>query len=181
MNYGVQDDDYINAFDGVPSSPNQEAHMFGLSGFNKWVPGADMPVNWAAEDQNPADNCPSGCYNWEFWAQYWDLLVLASGIQEAGPDLTPANFQAGLYRTTFPNPGCGAPPYYQGCVGFGPHDHTMIQDYAMVWWSNTATEPYYFEGETAPGAYCYIGLGRRFRDNWPSALQPFFDPRAPCQ
>ena len=180
-NFGVQDDDFLMAFYGENTAPQQTAHVFGLMGFNKWMAGANMPVSWAVEDVDPAQGCPRACFNWEVWAEYWDLLVLASGIQMAGPNLTPAALQQGLFRTPFPNPNCGAAPYYQACVGFGPHDHTMIQDYAMVWWSPTAREQFYFEGQTQPGAYCYIGLGTRFRQDWPRTREPLFDQTKPCQ
>ena len=51
-------------------------------------------------------------------ARYSSLLLLASGIQLAGPNLTPATFQAGLMRADqFPNPGARGAPYFQARVG----------------------------------------------------------------
>ena len=53
-------------------------------------------------------------------AFYNELLILAAGIQLAGPNLTPETFAQGLASTTFPNPGAAGAPFFQATVGFDP-------------------------------------------------------------
>jgi hypothetical protein len=166
-------------------APAQEAqHFFGLSFFNKDLPADQQPVSWALKEVDPS-------WTWEpgsadqyrdptsaQWYLYDDLLLLASGIQMAGPDLTPQAFQAGLFRTSFPNPGCGGPPYYQACVGF-PDVHHMYQDAAAIWWDPTQSS-YGSRFDQAGGAYCYAALGARHpAGTWPAERVPLFT--GPCR
>jgi hypothetical protein len=107
---------------------------------------------------------------------YQNLLVLASGIQMAGPHLTPQTFQDGLFRTRFPNPGADGPPWYQARVGFGPGNHSMVETEAPVWWSSSGQGT----GEGNPQTFCYVAQGRRYGiGEWPVGDLPFFKP--PCR
>ena len=93
---------------------------------------------------------------------YWQLLMLASGVQMAGPDLTPFTFQHGLQSTVFPNP---PDPLHEGHVSFAGR-HTMIDDFLVTWWNQSATPPY--QGDPQ-GSWCYAEGGRRFGlGNFPS-------------
>src|SRR3546814_17186314 len=58
---------------------------------------------------------------------YYQMYILAIGIQLAGPNLTPETFQAGMYA--YPG-GVGL----RGTWGFGPGDHTPTDDYRAIWW-----------------------------------------------
>ena len=102
---------------------------------------------------------------------YQELLLLASGIQMAGPDLTPETFAEGLQSTKFPNPGAGAPPYYQAKVGFGPDDVTMVEDYNGFWLDIRLAGPEVSRQKnlnTSRG-FCYVDLGSRWTfDTWPT-------------
>lgn len=97
---------------------------------------------------------------------YPSLMVLASGIQSAGPVLTPETFAAGLMTAQFPNPNAGAAPYWQPSIGFGAGDHSFYDDYLVAWWSDTAPYQTPLEGEYAPekGSWCYLDQGARFRE-----------------
>lgn len=58
---------------------------------------------------------------------YTQILALALGIQMAGPDLTPGNFETGLY----------AFPKAQGQAGlwdFLPGHYTPVRDIREIWW-----------------------------------------------
>jgi hypothetical protein len=106
--------------------------------------------------------------------EYRNLLLIASGIQMAGPDLTPKTFQQGLQRAIFPNPDTGI---RAGHVGFAGGSHAMTVDAAEFWWSNTDPGP--LPDESTGGTWCYVDHGARhsLADPWPAG-DPFF--REPC-
>jgi hypothetical protein len=158
----------------VSTQNDQKTQIFGIRSWNKAI-GRDMPFWPAMREADPT--FPPEQYL--FSMVYWNLLILASGIQAAGPHLTPQAFQAGLYATKFSNPGCGGPPYYQGCVGFGPNNHTMVQDATLVWYDTQAkprdTDPT-VAGPTS-GGYCYVDNGRRYKPGqFPAGDPAFFQP-----
>lgn len=97
-------------------------------------------------------------------AFYNELLLLAAGIQMAGPNLTPETFAKGLRSTRFPNPGAGGPAIYQARVGFGPNDPMMLQDFVGFWLDTrmTGQEVTQSKNLDTSRAYCYVALGRRF-------------------
>ncbi|MDQ1438529.1 MAG: hypothetical protein QOK43_2158 [Acidimicrobiaceae bacterium] len=164
-NFGHQDDDDAATY----FAPDQAQHVLGLQVYSKTLPNEDLPSTWALREANPAEY---GGYT-NHWI-YESLLVLASGIQMAGPRLTPETFQAGLFKTRFPNPGAGAAPYYQATVGF-PGVHSFVQDLAPVWLSSSDKS---VATARAP-SYCYVFQGRRFKaGTFPDAL-PF--RQQPCR
>lgn len=150
-------------------------HVLGLQVYNKQLRPEDMPYVWAAREVNPAAlSSPTDSLD-SYQRLYASLLVLASGVQLAGPELTPQNMQRGLFEASFPNPGAGGPPYYQGRVGF-PGVHTMQQDMTMVWLSQSEASP---TSRRAP-SYCYVQQGRRYGlGRWPREEIPFRRP--PCR
>ncbi len=66
---------------------------------------------------------------------YFQLYEIALGIQLAGPDLTPANFERGMF--SYPG-GTGE----AGTWGFGPGHYTPTQDYKEIWWDPNRTSTY---------------------------------------
>jgi hypothetical protein len=151
--------------DTVSGSRDQLAHVFGLRFYPKAVGWADNPAAWAVTDEDPSYppmQPPTLGYLTEI---YRSLLLIASGIQMAGPHLDPSSFEAGLQKTTFPNPDT---PIEAGHVGFqnllGPK-HSMMLDAAEIWWSNTD------DG----GAYCYVAHGARhpIDQPWREIGRPF--------
>lgn len=161
-----------------PSSQSQ--HAFGIRSLNKEVPVSQTPYIWAIHYESPSNPKPpyQNTYNyWDEWP-YHDLLLLASGIQMAGPNLTPKTFEEGLFRTRFPNPGCDGPPFYQACVGFEGGSHTMQKSFGMVWW-----DPEQQNGGGAsgyPGNYCDVDRGVRFSlGSWPSTDR--YQQSGPCK
>jgi hypothetical protein len=148
----------------------QSAHAFGVGVWNKLLPA---PLEFWAQSyfagggnqgNFSAGGLPGGR------AFYNELLLLASGIQMAGPNLTPETFAKGLQETEFGNPGAGAPPFYQGTVGFAD-DTTMVDD-LLEFWLDTR-----MSGSEASGdknvnesrSNCYVAMGRRWRlESWPT-------------
>ncbi|MGH9009535.1 MAG: ABC transporter substrate-binding protein, partial [Acidimicrobiia bacterium] len=96
---------------------------------------------------------------------YYFIYVIAIGIQMAGPDLTPATFQQGMFnypRSTGP----------AGSWGFGPGDYTPMDDAMSIWWNPDADSPY----NGKKGAY--QSDGKRYRPGqWPR--EPIAGPPAP--
>lgn len=144
-----------------PLSPNppqdQWSHAFGFDAYNRLEPVQDEAWYWplVQEDPNYSANpyVPERYYGLGFL--YPQVLLLASGIQMAGPNLTPQTFAEGLWHTQFPNPPS---PYNEGKVGFAD-DHSMVKDVTLEWYS--ATNPGPWGGQQA--TWCFVDAGRRYR------------------
>jgi len=155
--------------------PDQSSHVLGETFRNKLLPKQDMPWYWAIREADPNAD-PQGSTYYSANSRYEQLLLLASGIQLAGPKLTPESFAAGLQRSRFPNPGAEGPPYFQARVGFDGGRHTMTADAAMFWYDPQrpgTIDP------SVPGAICYVDRGRRFSlGRWSRSDPAFFS--GPC-
>ena len=77
---------------------------------------------------------------------YSQLLVLALGIQMAGPNLTPTTFETGLFA--YPG-GTGQ----AGTWDFGPGHYTPVTDIREIWWDPDEISPFNAE----PGSYVDVG------------------------
>jgi hypothetical protein len=166
--------DLDNSYAGN-APPDQEQHILGVSFRNKLLPKQDMPWYWALREADPGAD-PQGNTYYASDSRYEQLLLLASGIQLAGPKLTPQTFAAGLMRAQFPNPGAGSAPYFQARVGFGGGRHTMSADATMFWYDPQrpgTIDP------SVPGAICYVDRGRRYGlGAWTRSDPVFFS--GPC-
>ena len=95
-----------------------------------------------------------------------------SGIQMAGPNLTPETFRAGLQKTKFPNPDH---PIMAGKVGF-EGDFSMTNDGAEFWISSKDEGPY---GPHQGPTFCWVDGGKRHgRGTWPKSPETFYT--GPC-
>jgi hypothetical protein len=155
------------------NAPADEARqIFGMAAFDKLVEEGDRPSVRAAAMVGLHD-LPQA---------YHALLLLAAGIQAAGPRLSPLTFARGLRGSTFPNPGSAEPPTFQGRVGFADGGYAMRHDYAAVWYDPQARST---QRMTAPrpGAFCWLEGGRRWSpDEWPQNTDAlFFDATKPCR
>lgn len=166
--------DLDNSYAGN-APPDQAQHVLGLTFRNKLLPKQDMPWYWAIREADPGAD-PQGNSYYSANSRYEQLLLLASGIQLAGPRLTPQTFAAGLQRARFPNPSPGAAPYFQARVGFDGGRHTMSADATMFWYDTSrpgTIDP------SVPGAICYVDRGRRFGlGQWTRSDPTFFS--GPC-
>lgn len=170
--YGRADRDWDFRFNPPPATEMQGA--FGITITPRQINPLHEPWWWAESEVNPgATNSGTDYINWNNLLDYHDLLLLASGLQMAGPDLTPTNFTRGLQRAQFPNPY--PEPNMEGRVGFAGGSHSMTTDAAVWWWSTTARSPY---SDESAGAICYYDHGSRFLSGqWPSvAGDPFTGP-----
>jgi hypothetical protein len=164
--YAQDDAGYLGAFAG-----EQARQMLGLSARNKILPSSVEPAGRAfAEHHVQYDG------GWPQHDLYEELMLLATGIQTAGPRLTPATFRQGLEATEFPNPGAASRPSYQATVGFG-NAHEMIQDVGLWWWQPEGRNP----NSPKAGFFCYVGRGARFSlGSWPTTDPGLFDAAKGC-
>jgi hypothetical protein len=137
----------------------QWQHAFGTAFNAESEPlGASYP--YAAFKQMRPDDEPS------FGVEelYYQMYMLALGIQLAGPELTPESFEAGM----FSYPGRSGP---RGFWSFGPDDYTSTDDFREIWWDPDRISAQNNE----PGAWVELNGGARyFTDTVPHGPAPFF-------
>jgi hypothetical protein len=156
--------DLDNTYAGGNAPPDQSSHVIGISFRNKLLPRQFMPWYNAVREADDTYEPSAGVY-YSANSRYQQLLLLASGIQLAGPRLTPETFRAGLQKARWANPGAGREPFFQARVGFEGPRHTMSADAAMFWFDpqeEGTVDP------SVPGAICYVNGGRRYAlGEWP--------------
>jgi hypothetical protein len=162
----------------VPSSfllgagpPDQMQHTFGVTFQPRVIKPLSNPYNVALSEGDPSI-APDQLTTVEGELEvYRALLLLASGIQMAGPKLTSESFRDGLRNTVFPNPLTAT---RAGFVGFRPDGYSMTKDGAEWWWSNQARGPF-SDSSAKSGAVCYLNGGQRYElGGWPKGDAPFF-------
>jgi hypothetical protein len=156
---------------------SQTAHTFGISTWNKFVHPQDEPWYAAIKEMDPGhtftedNNVPPFSYYGARY-DYHAMLMMAAGIQMAGPHLTAATFAKGLQSAAWPNPPTVKWP---GKVTVSPGTHSYMEDAAAIWFDNTSHSEY----SSGDGAFCYVENGRRRRlGHWPANDGLF---QAPCQ
>jgi hypothetical protein len=95
---------------------------------------------------------------------YYQLYMLAIGLQMAGPNLTPTTFERGM----FAYPGGSGP---RGLWHFGPGDYTTTDDFREIWW-----DPNRVSGQNNKnGAWAQLAGGKRYVSSTvPHGAAPFF-------
>jgi len=171
---GYANQDLDNSFTAGNANPLQARNVFGITLHDRLLPRQQMPWYWALREGDPAFDRVGSIY-YSLLGRYSHLLQVASGIQLAGPNLTPDTFAAGLQRATFPNPGAGGPPQYQAAFDYHTR-HAARASAAMFWY---APEQAGAPDPSTPGTLCHLGGGTRYRvGQFPSEPQPFF--QEPC-
>ena len=82
---------------------------------------------------------------------YYQLYLFALGVQLAGPNLTPANFEKGMF--TYHNHLGPA-----GLWGFGPGDYTPMDDYHEIYWDPNKISNF----NSKPGSWSDPEPGKRY-------------------
>lgn len=142
----------------IGAQPKAQAnHTFGISVWNKQVRVANEFWYQAVQEVNPGYDFEYKPFTY-YGARnvYAGLLMLASGVQLAGPHLTPASFAAGLQRAKWANPPHRNNP---GKVSVAPGNHSYIEDAATIWWNPTSAS----EDYGTQGGFCYVDRGARRR------------------
>jgi hypothetical protein len=146
----------INNTNGLAYPAAQWRNMFAIALVRKLGNKESQPAVVAA-----ADGC-SGCGQYADMQLYEDLLFLFSGMQAAGPRLSPTTFDQGFHalphrRSLDPR----IPAAYMT-----PGNYSWIKDAMAVWWDATGRPP----GSTAVGCFRLIEEGIRYRaDDWASS------------
>jgi hypothetical protein len=125
-------------FVGQLMNQQEWTHAFGVSYLAHQLPIRSSAVYRAYKEMAP--NSEPAQLLGEIL--YYAMEMLAIGVQEAGPNLTPATFQQGMAR--YPG-GAGE----IGAWAFPLGRYTPEQDGRIVWWDPQAISPY--NGQ--PGAY----------------------------
>jgi len=127
------DQDYV----GQLYNQQAYAHALGISPNQPTVPYTQT-IGYQAYKQEDPSGEPSFFTN----IIYLQLDMLAIGIQMAGPNLTPASFQSGMFGF---KPALGP----AGLWGFSKDQYTTPNDFREVCWSPTTVSP----NNHKPGAY----------------------------
>jgi hypothetical protein len=146
---GFTDLDLVGQAFALPSSGDQWTRAFGTSYFAEQLPYRESPGYKAYTSVN-ADQ-PSLLVD----VLFYQLYAFVIGVQMAGPELTPENFETGMFA--YPG-GTGV----AGTWDFSPEHYTPQVDAREVWFDPDT--PSGFNGE--PGTF--RGGGERFRQGeWP--------------
>jgi hypothetical protein len=131
--------------------PNQSRHLFGLSSWEIPRRPEEMECYQAYKEVDP-DNEPDDATCKLLWHP---IILMADGIQLAGPRLDKQSFEQGLFKLGH---RYGQEPWAIG-GGFGPGDYSYMDDLAEIWFSRLANNP-----ETGnPGAYVFTNGAKRFK------------------
>jgi hypothetical protein len=142
-------------------------HAFGISPNLATVPYTQTIGYAAYEAECQAEPTVCGGQGPAFFVDiiYLQLDMLAIGIQMAGPDLTPATYQAGM----FAYPSKLGPA---GLWGWSPTQHTIPNDFREVCWSPNTISP----NNGKPGAYVQ---GANGATRWTEGSVPAGPPGCP--
>jgi hypothetical protein len=171
--FGLND---VNSSFILGQGPNsQMRHTFGITFQPRMISPLENPYNVALQEGDPSQGPDTTTLVEAELEIYRALLLLASGIQMAGPKLTVDSFRDGLRSTRFPNPITST---HAGAVDVRPDGYSLTADAAEWWFSTTARGPFSDSG-SHPGTVCYLyGGARRTLGAWPRGPAPFF--RGPC-
>ncbi|HEX9711241.1 MAG TPA: hypothetical protein VGB52_01655 [Actinomycetota bacterium] len=156
-----------NAANRAAASPTQRS--FGMT--HHWLlPSVQEQFHYRAYMTQEQGSRPNTDINFEIYMQFMNLFT---GIQAAGPKLTPESVQKGMFTFQYQNQQDPSQP----TGGYGPYspkavsDYTFIDTVALWWWNPDGTEP---GGEQ--GCLALTSEGRRYYlGEWP-ADPGFFDP-----
>jgi hypothetical protein len=116
------------------------------------------------------------------------LQTFLTGVMLAGPKLTPANFQQGLFA--LPASGGAASDQTESYMtGYGrqaglPYDEysSIGLDFALLWYDPSAVGKSKITFADGKGMFQYLNQAKRYRaGDWPKGEPKFFDPTASIQ
>jgi hypothetical protein len=130
---------------------DQWSHAFGIAYNAESEPQGRSYPYAAYKQMRPNDEPAFGVEE-----IYYQMYLLAIGLQMAGPNLTPQTFEAGM----FAYPGGSGP---RGLWGFGPGDYTPTDDFREIWW-----DPNRISGQNNDkGAWVQLNGGARWTPRRP--------------
>ncbi|HZU72626.1 MAG TPA: hypothetical protein VE990_07620 [Acidimicrobiales bacterium] len=141
------------------------AHAFGFTTEEMEIPLSDTACYQVVQAVDPGYSPNESLCNYQFPS----LLQLVSGIQGAGPDLTPTTLDQGLVKNGYKY---YSNPSWPAGGGFSADNPTYIKNVAEMWWKPGAVDP--VTGDPT-GAYEYLDGGARYRlGQLPGGDRPYF-------
>ena len=164
--------------DGLVAAGAQGCGESGAGGCNaEWGTAITITDQWrrdssgsqvcysvfADTDPNASQYPPNDYRTIAICRLYTDMRELFTGIQVAGPRLTPQNVDAGYHE--IPKDPSNS-PYSPACFYY-TGEYNCVKDATVEWWDNTATD-----GDGNSGCYRMYGGGTRYLNGqWP-AMDP---------
>ena len=99
-----------------------------------------------------------------YYVPYYTLMQVFDALQAAGPNLTPATFQQGMFSLPPSAPG----DFIAGQWKFGPQVYDPIVSYTLNWWNQNAVSAF----DDTKGAYLWCNGGQSYSIFDPAALGP---------
>jgi hypothetical protein len=150
--------------DGTAANRNQDqtawAHAWVVSAVLLQPPVAESRCARAWKEADPQAPDSDVNYMCNSTPYYDSLRQLFTGIQVAGPRLSPDSIDKGFHAIP---PVPSRDPTVPACF-YEPGDYTCVKDAVAMWWDSDKTAP----GATTAGCYRMAEAGRRyFTGHWP--------------
>jgi hypothetical protein len=143
---------------------NQIAHYFGMSGWELPQPAEDTDCYRAYKSVDPQGTPDANFCR----LLYIQIEHIVNGIQEAGPKLSSETFEKGMYSMPLQQRRTG----YAIGGGYGPGDHSFVDDLDEIWWDPSCVDP--DGGE--PGCFQHTAGGKRYRPGAMDDVVRVFNP-----
>ncbi|HUR49538.1 MAG TPA: hypothetical protein VMY88_08455 [Acidimicrobiales bacterium] len=109
---------------------------------------------YKSQRQDPSSNHQDSNFDCGLTSFYQDLRMLFTGIQVAGPKLTPTAVDRGMHAIpAIRSDDPGVPACF-----YNPGDYTCVKDAMVNWWDSRSTAP----GQQDPGCWKMVEGGRRY-------------------
>ncbi len=152
----------------------------------QWQHAFGLALTAARTDQNAQESY--NLYKWEYGKPppnntygviIVDPLALFTGLQLAGPDLTPETFAAGMFREPILGGTPLSPTLSRGHHGIWPGtDWGGTDDFGLIWWNPNAVGEDEV-GTVGKGLYEYTDMGKRWLlKDFPTTDPGLFDPKS---
>jgi len=141
-------------------NPQAWAHVMTESTVEKYPDSYSTQCYTAYQDADPAAYAPGDFHAYVACQLYPDLRLLATGLQVAGPHLTPQSIDQGYHA--IPHVSLNTPDV-PTCY-FNPGDYACIKDAEFEYWNPTKNDP-----NQNSGCMQMVHGGKRYLEgNWPS-------------
>jgi hypothetical protein len=136
------------------------SHAFGVT-FNGPIEPKESTFGYAAYKSISPGTEPANAVD----VIYEEMYIMAIGLQMAGPDLTPANFEAGM--RAYPGSQANAPNALYGTWSFPTGHFSPESDSALIYWDPNKVSPY--NGKVG----AYVIMSPRYKSGqYPDAPPP---------
>jgi len=146
--------------DALVQAPSEWSHVFVVSRIPRLPDGYHQECYLAYAGSDPNAGTPGSFQGFVACGYYEDFRLLFTGIQVAGPRLTPSSMDQGFHA--IPKVSLNTP--YQPTCFFNPGEYTCIKDYEISWYNAQGTTP-----DGGEGCWAMVNQGTRYIEgNYPS-------------